>query len=127
MNRVTRITVAAIVAMWSLVTISTSTRVHAQASNGLHFERYGEVELRALAPQAAGERGGRRLKEFQHPHPAAFRRHKDLANEQRVTPLRSAPSSMPARCSCAVRSFPGGLTVSKRMSSWSSATGSAMG
>ena len=95
MNRVTRITVAAIVAMWSLVTIFTSTRVHAQASNGPHFERYGEVELRALAPQAAGERGGRRLKEFQHPHPAAFRRHKDLANQQRVTPLRSAPSSAP--------------------------------
>ena len=92
MNRVTRITVAAIVVMWSLVTIFTSTRVYAQASNGPHFERYGEVELRTLPPPAPGERGGRRLKEFHHPHPAAFRRQKDLANGQNVTLLGSAPS-----------------------------------
>src|SRR5436190_24201461 len=95
MNRVTRITVAAIVATWTLVTIFTSTSVHAQVSNGPHFERYGEVELRALPPPAPGERAGRRLKEFQHPHLAAFRRHKDLANEQKATPLRSAPSGAP--------------------------------
>src|SRR3977135_1879829 len=92
MNRVTRITVATIVAMWSLVTLFTSTRVHAQAASGPRFERYGEVELRALPPPAPGERGGRRLKEFKHTHSAAFRRHKDLANQRRVTPLASAPS-----------------------------------
>src|SRR4051794_28648657 len=39
---------------------------------------------------------------------------------------RPAPSSSPARCSCATRSSPGGLTVLKRMRSWSSATGSAI-
>jgi hypothetical protein len=93
MNPVTRITVAAIAFMWSLVAIFVPTNVHAQASNGPHLERYGEVELRALPPPAPGERGGRRLKEFQHPHPAAFRRHKDLANGQNVTPLGSVISS----------------------------------
>ncbi len=91
MNRVARIAVAATVAIGSLVAISSSARVHAQASNGPRLERYGEVELRALPPPTPGTRGGR-LKPFRHPHPAAFRRHKDLANEQKVTPLASAPS-----------------------------------
>src|SRR4051794_11674248 len=38
-----------------------------------------------------------------------------------------APSSTPARCSCATRSSPGGLTVLKRISSWRRPTASAMG
>jgi hypothetical protein len=91
MNRVARITVSATVAIGSLVAISSTTSVHAQASSDPRFERYGEVELRALPPPPPGARDGR-LKEFRHPHPAAFRRHKDLANEQKKTPLASSRS-----------------------------------
>ena len=94
MNRLIRTSVAVTVAAGSLLAGSASTTVRAQAPSAPRLDRYGEVELRAVPPPDRAS-DGTRVKRFRHRDPAAFQRHKDLANGRRAGAFAAAPARAP--------------------------------